>query len=244
MFTPKTDRIKYWADKNPKAIEELNRIFDKESSVYIDFGNVIHWQDKLGWHICLKRLKQFLDSFPNIIKINFYYGKIKNNPESIKMIKDIEYFKYNLITKDVKDIKKSIDITSIDKDSPTLLKNFIHKSLLGKLKIETIRQLNDELKDLNRQGILVLKDQKCNFDVELGIDMAMDDKENVIKNFILWSGDCDFVFPIQSLLKRDKKPVIFSISRNPSTELSETKAQIFDIRKIKEFICWKRELPK
>jgi len=101
------------------------------------------------------------------------------------MIKDIEYFKYNLITKDVKDIKKSIDITSIDKDSPTLLKNFIHKSLLGKLKIETIRQLNDELKDLNRQGILVLKDQKCNFDVELGIDMAMDDKENVIKNFIL-----------------------------------------------------------
>jgi len=242
VFTPQTDRIKTLANKNPKVIEDLENIFDNTSCVYIDFGNVVHWQDRLGWHICLKRLKQLLDSFDTIKNINFYYGTLEDNQESEEMSKSIKKYRYNLITKWVKKIKKSIDTTSIEISSPSLLKGFIRKILLDKLKVETIEMLNNELKDLNKKGILFLEDQKCNFDVELGMDILTNDKEGDINNFILWSGDSDFAFPIQELLKHGKKVVIFSTSRKSSTELAETKAQIFDIRKIKTFICWKREM--
>ncbi len=242
MFIPQTERIKNLANKNPKVINDLERVFDDTTSIYIDFANVIHWQDKLGWHICLKRLKQFLDSFDTIKKINLYYGTLEDNPESQTMIKDIKNYGYILITKKVKIIKKSIDTTSIDISSTSLLKNFIRKPLLDELKTATIEILNNELKDLNRRGILFLEDKKCNFDVELGIDILNDEKEKNIKNFILWSGDSDFAFPVQELLKHDKKVAIFSTARKSATELVDTQSLIFDIRRIKEFICWKREM--
>ena len=40
--------------------------------LYIDYANVRPWSEKLGWHIELKRLKQFLDSFDTVEAINFY----------------------------------------------------------------------------------------------------------------------------------------------------------------------------
>ena len=63
MFQPKTERIKQLAEKLPQRISELEKIFDKTTNIYIDFANVFRWQEKLKWHIDLKRLKQFLDSF-------------------------------------------------------------------------------------------------------------------------------------------------------------------------------------
>ena len=44
------------------------------TNVYIDFANVLGWQDKLKWHIDQKRLKQFLDSFTTINSVKFYSG--------------------------------------------------------------------------------------------------------------------------------------------------------------------------
>jgi hypothetical protein len=47
MFIAKTDKIKKIVEKNPKRIAELEKIFSKNTKVYIDFANVIPWQDKL-----------------------------------------------------------------------------------------------------------------------------------------------------------------------------------------------------
>ncbi|HRZ29311.1 MAG TPA: hypothetical protein P5052_00695 [Candidatus Paceibacterota bacterium] len=47
MFIPKTEKIKKLSEKYSKNIQELESIFDKNTYVYIDFANVIHWQDKL-----------------------------------------------------------------------------------------------------------------------------------------------------------------------------------------------------
>lgn len=240
MFRPKTGKIEKLAKDYPKAIKELESIFVGKTNIYIDFANVLGWQDKLKWHIDLKRLKQFLDSFDNIDSVKFYYGTLAGDSFSGNIAKDAKKYKYDFKTKPVKIMKLSIDVSSITKNSPILLENFIRKPLLSKFNLETIEYLNEKLKDLNDKGIKYIEDRKCNFDVEIGRDMLIDYK-NDIESFILWSGDSDFADPVIQLLNDNKNVVIFATARRVSTELAETKVNIFDIKKIKEFICWSKE---
>jgi len=142
-------------------------------------------------------------------------------------------------------MKLSIDVSSISKNSPDILKNFIRKPLLKKLKVETIEYLNTELAELNKQGVYFIEDLKCNFDVEIGRDMLLDYDKNGTETFILWSGDSDFADPVKQLLADRKQVVIFATVRMVSSELNELRKDgllIFDIQKIKNFICWKREM--
>jgi len=126
-----------------------------------------------------------LDSFDTIKGIKIYYGTLENNSNSLEMIDSIKNSGYDLRTKPVKIIKKSIDVSSIDMGSPTLLKNFVKKSFLTKLKIETIEAINKDLRELNKNNIFYIEDEKCNFDVEIGIDMLLDGEDGAINNFIL-----------------------------------------------------------
>jgi len=57
MFQAKTQRIAKLVERFPGVTEEFERLFTG-SAIYIDYGNVRNWSDKLGWHIDLKRLKQ------------------------------------------------------------------------------------------------------------------------------------------------------------------------------------------
>ena len=105
--------------------------------------------------------------------------------------------------------------------------------------------MNSQLAELNKQGILFVEDLKCNFDVEIGRDMLIDYEKNQIKNFVLWSGDSDFADPINQLLKDNKKVVLFATARRVAKELNELQEKglfIFDIQKIRNFICWKKEI--
>jgi len=63
MFKPVSEKLEKLAALYPDRIEELLQIFDKKTNVYIDYANVYPWSQKLGWHIDLRRLKQFLNSF-------------------------------------------------------------------------------------------------------------------------------------------------------------------------------------
>lgn len=245
MFKPKTDRIEQLAKKYSYRISELEKIFDKPTNIYIDFANVMGWQERLGWHISLKRLKQLLDSFDTIRDVKFYSGTLVGDIISEDFIKEVKSCKYNVITKPVKIMKFNIDTSSISPDSPEILKQFVTLPLLQKLNIETIRFLNLKLKELNQQGIMQLADLKCNFDVEIGRDMLIDYHENKINNFVLWSGDSDFANPIKQLLGDGRKVVLFATVRRVSTELNELKGNglfVFDIQKIRDFICWSKEM--
>ena len=73
MFKARTTKIEKIANLFPNNIQELEVIFNQPSAIYIDFANIIPWQDKLKRKIDIKRLKQFLDSFTNVKKIIFYY---------------------------------------------------------------------------------------------------------------------------------------------------------------------------
>lgn len=244
MFNPKTEKIAKLAKIFPEKITELEDIFSGQTNVYIDYANIKPWSNKLGWHIDLKRLKQLLDSFNTISVANFYHGTLIGDPESEKLMANLQSFGYQVKTKPVKKMYLSIDVSNIPDNSPSILSDFIRKPLLQKLRIEVIEFLNSQLKDLNSQGILLVEDFKCNFDVEIGRDIMVDYASNNVDIFVLWSGDSDFADPISQLLIDGKKVFLFATARRVSSELNSLQGTglfIFDIQKIREFICWQKE---
>ena len=247
MFTPKTERITNIAKDKQEVIKQLESIFADKTRVYIDYANVRPWSEKLGWHIELKRLKQFLDSFTTVEAVNFYNGYLEGNERSEKEKKEAEDNKYFLRTKPVKIMNMSIDVSSILPDSTVLLSQFIRRALLKKYEITTVEYLNERFKDMNKKGEYFIDDMKCNFDVEIGVDMLLDCERNNAQTFILWSGDSDFTDSLEKLMGAGKKVVIFATARKVSRELSALTAKgvmIFDIQKIRDFICWKKELER
>lgn len=247
MFTPKTDRIKDIAKNKQGVVKQLEDILNNKTRIYIDYANVRPWSEKLGWHIEIKRLKQFLDSFDTIEAVNFYNGYLAGNERSEKEKTEAENNKYFLRTKPVKIMKLSIDVSSILPDSTVLLSQFIRRALLKKYQITTIEYLNERFKDMNKGGEYFIEDMKCNFDVEIGVDMLLDCERNNAQTFILWSGDSDFADSIEKLIAAGKKVILFATARKVSKELSalaDKGLMIFDIQKIRDFICWKKELER
>ena len=245
MFKPVSERIEKLATAYPEKIQELERIFDKKTNVYIDYANVRGWSHKLGWRVDVKRLKQLFNSFDTISEVKFYYGTMKGKDESEMMISAARELGYVVKTKPVKIMKLSIDASSIASTSTDILKSFIRPSLLSKLKVETIESLNNELNALNQQGILYVEDPKANFDVEIGRDMLRDYDTEGLDHFVLWSGDSDFEDPIRQLLKDNKKVVVCATARKIATELNMLRSEgliILDVQKIKEFICYKQDM--
>lgn len=246
MFQPSTQRIQTLSNRHPERIQELESILSNRTNIYIDYSNIRPWSEKLGWHVDPKRLKQFFESFSDVNSIRLYTGELIGSPISSRSINGYRHvFKHNLITKPVKVMNLSIDVSSIPQNDPAILKDFIRAPLLRNLTVQTIEFLNNELSKLNQQGILSLEDRKCNFDVEIGTDMLLDLERNNADTFILWSGDSDFADPISKILNTGKRVYIFATARRVSTELNHLRAgglQIFDIKKIRNFICWLSEI--
>lgn len=236
-FQPKTERVKKLAEIYPERIKELRQIFEGRTNIYLDYANIKNWSKKLNWHIDPKRLKQFFDSFSSIATVRLYSGTLKGDKNSALFIKEVKNLKYIVITKPVKKMQLSINVSGIPANSPIILENFVKKSLLRKFTLETIEYLNSKLKELNNQGITFLEHWKCNFDVEIGRDMLLDYEKSVVDNFILWSGDSDFADPVAQLMKDGKKVFLFATARRVSVELEQTKVPIFEIQKIRNFIC-------
>lgn len=245
MFTPKTERIGNLVVDKAAVIADLEKLLDGAVRMYIDYANVRPWSTRLGWHVDLKRLKQFLDSFDTIEAVNFYGGYLAGDERSEQEIKDVEQHKYIVRTKPVKIMQFPVDASSIPGDSTALLDQFVKRSLLRKYEVSTIEYLNERFRDMNKKGELYIEDRKCNFDVEIGVDMLLDFERNGTDTYVLWSGDSDFADPVRKLLQAGKKVALFATARKVSKELSGLRDEgliIFDIQKIREFICWKREM--
>lgn len=245
MFTPKTDKIKVLANLRPNVITKLEAVFAQPTAVYIDYANVRPWSTKLGWHIELKRLKQFLDSFDTVKSVSLYNGYLKNDPNAQKEIYDINRLGYTLQTKPVKIMRLKIDARRIVPTSTELLRQFISPALLRRYTSPTIKYLNGCFVDMNRRGEYFIEERKCNFDVEMAVDMLLESEKGKTQNFILWSGDSDFYDPLRRILKSNRNAVVFGTAGRISAELNELKKEglfIFDIFDIKDFICWRKEI--
>jgi uncharacterized LabA/DUF88 family protein len=241
-FTAKTPKIQQLADLFPKTIEQLETIFLAETCIYIDRANVLWWQMKLGRHIDPKRLYQLLRSFSSIKDIRRYFWTLTWDKDSEKNIAQMIATWYKVSTKPVKIMYHSLDMTSIDEKSPDILKGYITKWLLHHLEQDNICVFNKELKKLNAKWIYKIEEKKCNFDVEIGVDMILDYERLSLTAYILWSWDSDFTDIVKKLITEWKKVFIFSTTQRVSKELSESGAFIFDIQKIREFICRNKEM--
>jgi uncharacterized LabA/DUF88 family protein len=247
MFNATTKRIEALAGKFPRVVTDLDPWFGAGSAnIYVDYGNVRNWANRLGWHVDLKRLKQFINSFTGNNTVKFYYGTRDGVRDSEELIQTANSLGYQVHTKSVKTIRLSIDVSSVSPDSPDILRNLICPPLLRTLSIATIQHLNDHLRDLNRNGVKSFDDLKCNFDVEIGRDMLVDQVLNRADTFALWSCDSDFAGSVEELLDDKKNVVVFGTSGMVSKELNMLRQKglkVYDVKKIKEMICWFRELP-
>lgn len=245
MFQPKTEKIKKLAENIQIVIRRLEELFGKSTRVYIDYANVRPWSAKLGWHIDVKRLKQFLDSFDTMEAVNFYSGYIEGDEQSKKEKEEVENLKYIVRTKPVKLLRFSIEASSVPADSTILLKPFIRRALLRKYEVSTVEFLNQRFADMNKKGEYYIEDRKCNFDVEISTDMLIDSERNNAEIFVLWSGDSDFADSLKKLLEVGKKVVLCATAGRIASELDALKnkgLQIFDIFHIKDLICWNKEI--
>lgn len=243
MFKPKTQKIKDIYSKKKSQPNFLDKkVFKGKTNVYIDWANVIYWSDKLGWHIDEKRLYQFFTSFNQIAEIKMYEGYFEDSKDSKKLIKDFENIGYTVRTKPVKEIHIPIDAKSIPLDDTTVIKRIISKGLLQKLPIGAIEQINRIIRDINNSGDFYLIQHKCNFDVEMASDIRVDHLSNSdIDTFVILSGDSDFIDAVDYLSDQGKNVVVISTRGRISYELNNSSAYIYDIRQLKNFVCWNRE---
>lgn len=248
MFVPITNRVRNIASLDAGSVKQLENLLNGNVNVYIDYANVRPWASRLGWNIEFKRLRQFLRSFDNVGEIKIYDGTLEGDENSEKSSAEKKsVFKDGFITKPVKIMKHSIDYTSIKSTATDLLEHFIRKCLIRKYDVETIENLNMKFKDMNDKSIYYIEDRKCNFDVEIGVDMLMDFERNSVDSYVLWSGDSDFYDPLKKLLLAGKNVILFATARKVSTELNSLQSNglfIFDIQKIRNFICWKDQVQK
>lgn len=245
MFKPFTSRISALHEVNQEVITQLELSLSGTFNTYIDYANVRPWADKLGWHVDTKRLMQFLKSFDNLGTTKFYVGQLVGDKDSEYFIKTLISENYEVRTKPVKIMSIPINASSIPKQSTSILNNFIRTALIRLYDVATIEYLNTKFEEMNKRGIYTIEDRKCNFDVEMGRDILLDHERNNVDTFVLWSGDSDFAEPVEKLLADGKKVLLFATARRVSTELNNLQEKglfIFDIQKIKNFICWKKEI--
>lgn len=235
MFKAKTPELDALAKKFPERIMELERLLDDKTIVYIDFANLNGSLNKLGWKVDLQKFIDLLTSF-GIIEARFYFGHYPGDPRSRGFISLAHKKGFIVRTKPIKVMQISIDVTSISKGSPDILSSFISDKMLKEFRVEVVEYLNEELRRLNKAGTLCIEEQKCNFDVEIGTDMRVEQRA---KCFSLWSGDSDFADTLNFLISEGKRVSVFGTAKRIASELNQLKSKgvtIFDIKKLREFV--------
>lgn len=171
---------------------DYGRIF-----VFVDFSNVRHWA-KSFWpdenkkyfrkEIDIKKIADIVNLVAPAKKL-FYYGHYKEHPELPPEHHLNMKYKQSIYRID-KARKSSFNVTTKD--------------------IKEIDDFDDEGKFLGRKN-------KCNFDIEMTMDMLL--KIEKYDTIFLWSGDSDFHYLLQYLKNKKKKVIVICARDFASDEL-------------------------
>lgn len=190
--------------------------------VCIDWANVYRWQSIIGWEIPPRKLYAFLKQHRNIIEIKFYFGT-DVHPKSKLFLKKMRNIGYSLVTKEVKYVPVTLD-DSYFKKTVFRLRKYI-TSLKG-LKEEDINGLFEVLNQ-------VVKRRKCDFDVEITMDVR--DLVDKIDGFVLFSGDGDYAPLLKWLLDQQKQVVVVFAPGRLGKEVNQI--NVDKKRKKKIYLC-------
>lgn len=186
--------------------------------VYLDLTNMFHWQDVLGWKFRVEDVIEQLFTFPNIREIKTYYGK--NERDS----KNSEAF-HNRIKK-TGAILKTKPMKFLIKDINEGL--FFQRKTITLFDGEVKNKIQELINELQKSGILV-EEPKCNFDVEMTMDM-LDDSEKMT-TILLFSGDSDMCAPLERLRVKGKKIGVVGVRGKVAGELHDIKDKYIDFGK-------------
>jgi uncharacterized LabA/DUF88 family protein len=196
--------------------------------VYLDLTNMFHWQDALGWKFRIEDMIEQLFTFPNIKEIKVYYGKnerdLKNSEAFHNRIKKTGAI---LRTKSMKFIPKTIQEGM-----------FFQRKTLTLFDDDVKNKIGELINELQKSGITI-EEPKCNFDVEMTMDM-LDDIEKMTA-VLLFSGDSDMYAPLGRLKVREKCIGVVGVRGKVAGELHQIKDKYIDFGK---FYTGKREYIK
>lgn len=210
--------------------EDYLEWINRETSIiaYLDLSNMFHWQDVLGWKFRIEDLVGQFFGLPNVKEVKVYYGlneKDKANSEAFH--NRIKKTGAILRTKPVKFIKKDIDETLFFQRRTMTLFD-------GQVK-DKVYELINEL----QKSEITITEPKCNFDVEMAMDM-LDDAEKVTA-IMLFSGDSDLLEPLKRLKIKGKRIGIVGVRGMVARELHNIKDKYIDFGK---FYTGKRTYPE
>jgi uncharacterized LabA/DUF88 family protein len=179
---------------------------------------MFHWQDVLGWRFRIEDVISQLFTFSNIKEVKVYYGKnerdLKNSEAFHNRIKKTGAI---LRTKPMKLIPKTIEEGMFfQRKTLTLFDGGIKK------KIEAL------IDELQKSGIII-EEPKCNFDVEMTMDM-LDDAEKLTA-VLLFSGDSDMHAPLERLKVSGKHIGVVGVRGIVAGELHNVKDKYIDFGK-------------
>jgi uncharacterized LabA/DUF88 family protein len=198
---------------------------------YLDLSNMMYWQDVLGWKFRIEDIVAQLHSFVNIKEVKIYFGRNEYDEESRKNADVLEkrILKTGAIlrTKPVKYIKKTPREALLFKRST---RNLFNADIQDKL--------SELINRIKKCGLTTVNEPKCNFDVEIAMDM-MDDTDKMTAA-MLFSGDSDLVAPLERLKVKNKKIFVVGVRGMVADELHRIKDKYIDFGK---FYTGKRNYP-
>jgi uncharacterized LabA/DUF88 family protein len=225
-----------------QRVNELRSWLDGKTHVYIDYANVRVKCEQKNWMLDLQKTRTLFTSLGNVPAIKIYFGTIVGNRKSEGFLALLRKLKYDVISKPVKFMRLSIDVSGIPKDSTGVIKNFVEPCLMRKLTVEAVEHLNDQLREMNNKGIKHVEMMKCNFDVEIAADMLLDNELHAVDTFCLWSGDSDFAGPVLRLLNEKKRVIVFSDGVAPElNDLRPDGLRVYDLIKLKDIIGYQKQ---
>ena len=206
----------YLQKKYKKYIEILSK--ETALNAYLDLTNMFHWQDVLGWRFRIEDVVSQLLELPNVKEVKVYYGLNEKDKENSEAFHNrIKKTGAILRTKPMKFIKKDVNEAL-----------FFQRRTMTLFDGEIKKKIYELIDNLQKAGVII-EEPKCNFDVEITMDM-IDDIEK-ISGVILFSGDSDLAAPLERLKVKGKKIFIVGVRGMSATELHKVKDIYIDFWK-------------
>ena len=194
---------------------------NKETAIfaYLDLTNMFHWQDVLGWKFRIEDLMSQLFNMPNVKEVRVYYGlnerDLKNSEAFHSRIRATGAI---LRSKSMKFIPKTIEDGM-----------FFQRKTLTLFDGEVKAKIHELIDELHKSGIII-EEPKCNFDVEMTMDM-LDDAEKMTA-IMLFSGDSDMFAPLERLKVKGKKVGVVGVRGSTATELGKLADKCFNLGRL------------
>jgi uncharacterized LabA/DUF88 family protein len=200
--------------------EDYLEWINKETIIfaYLDLTNMFHWQDILGWKFRIEDVIKQLFYFPNIKEVKIYYGLNPRDEKNSEAFHNrIKKTGAILKTKPMKFIPKTIEEGM-----------FFQRKTLTLFDGGVKKKIYELISELQKSGI-VIEESKCNFDVEITMDM-LDDIEKFTA-VMLFSGDSDLKEPLERLKVKGKKIGVVGVRGIVAKELHNIKDKYIDFGK-------------